>query len=337
MVHLTKIKESNAHIDKETAPRIAVFVGGTSGIGKITLGAVAKLGTNLKAYVVGREESKAAFQPFIEELHTANPNASIIWVEGQVTLLSEVKRICDHIKKLETSIDLLFLTTGYVPFFGRENTSEGIDISQVLEFYARFCFTQNLLPLLRASDRARVISVRAGGMETDWFFKPDDLLLEAPGAFGGMTTMIHMINMATLSLERLAATPENKDIVFIHAAPGSVRTGNLFRGFKEGSWGSWAAWMFMDPVIRIMTYREEEAGERYLYQITSAAFGGKGVPLREGIEEGKNTVGQKDGGLFLIWHTCETTLNEKPLARLRASGAQDKVWAKTQEIVGPYA
>jgi len=174
-------------------------------------------------------------------------------------------------------------------------------------------------------------------METDWFFKPDDLLLEAPGAFGGMTTMIHMINMATLSLERLAAMPENKNIVFIHAAPGSVRTGNLFRGFKEGSWGSWAAWMFMDPVIRLMTYREEEAGARYLYQITSAAFGGKGVPLREGIEEGKNTVGQKDGGLFLIWHTCETTLNEKPLARLRASGAQDKVWAKTQEIVGPHA
>jgi len=182
-----------------------------------------------------------------------------------------------------------------------------------------------------------VISVRAGGMETDWFFKPDDLLLEAPGAFGGMTTMIHMINMATLSLERLAAMPENKNIVFIHAQPGSVRTGNLFRGFKEGSWGSWAAWMFMDPVIRIMTYREEEAGERYVYQITSAAFGGKGVPLREGVVEGKNTVGQKDGGLFLIWHTCETTLNEKPLARLRASGAQDKVWAKTQEIVGPYA
>lgn len=123
MVHLSKIKESNAQIDEETAPRIAVFVGGTSGIGKITLGAVAKLGTHFKAYVVGRKESKAAFQPFIEELHTANPNASIIWVEGQVTLLSEVKRICDYIKKLETSIDLLFLTTGYVPFFGRESKS----------------------------------------------------------------------------------------------------------------------------------------------------------------------------------------------------------------------
>jgi hypothetical protein len=206
----------------------------------------------------------------------------------------------------------------------------------VLEFYARFCFTQNLLPLLRASDRARVISVRAGGLESDWFFKPDDLLLEAPGAFGAMNTIIHMINMATLALERLAGMPENNGIVFIHAHPGTVRTGNLFRGFKEGSLGSWMAWMFMDPILRIMTYREEEAGERYVYQITSAAFGRKGVPLRQGVAEGKNTTGQREGGLFLVHHTCETTLNEKALRKLRVS-AQDKVWDKAQEIVGPYA
>jgi NAD(P)-dependent dehydrogenase (short-subunit alcohol dehydrogenase family) len=123
MVHLSKIKESNAQIDGETAPHVAVFVGGTSGIGKITLGATTRLGTHFKAYVVGRKESEAAFRPFIEELRTANPNANIVWVEGQVSLLSEVKRISDYIKTVETSIDLLFLTTGYVPFGGRESTS----------------------------------------------------------------------------------------------------------------------------------------------------------------------------------------------------------------------
>jgi NAD(P)-dependent dehydrogenase (short-subunit alcohol dehydrogenase family) len=122
MVHISKIKESNAQVDEESAPRVAVLVSGTSGIGKLTLGAIARLGTHFKAYVIGRPESEAAFKPFIEELHAANANASIVWVEGQVSLLSEVKRICDYIKKLETSIDLLFLTTGYVPFGGRQST-----------------------------------------------------------------------------------------------------------------------------------------------------------------------------------------------------------------------
>ncbi|CAG5179230.1 uncharacterized protein ALTATR162_LOCUS9098 [Alternaria atra] len=335
MVHISQIKESNVQIDEESAPRVAVFVGGTSGIGKLTLNALARLGTHFKAYVIGRQESEAAFKPFIEELHLANANASIIWVEGHISLLSEVKRTCDYIKELETSIDLLFMTAGYVAFNGRQNTSEGLEISHALEFYSRICFAQNLLPVLRSSDHARVMSVRSGGMEGDFFFNADDLLLEAPGAFGAMASVRHMGNMNTLALERIAEMPENKNIVFMHCHPGSVRTGNLFRGFQEGSWGSWLAAVFMDPVIWLMAYTEEEAAERYLYQITSAAFGGKGVPLGADVVEGKNTKGERDGSLFLVHHTCETTLNEKKLKKLRVS-AQDKVWVKTQEIIGPY-
>jgi hypothetical protein len=92
----------------------------------------------------------------------------------------------------------------------------------------------------------------------------------------------------------------------------------------------------MDPILWLMAYKEEEAAERYVHQVTSAAFGGKGVLLRKGVVEGRNTKGEKVGGLFLVHHTCETTLNEKALRKLRVS-AQDKVWAKAQEIVGPYA
>jgi NAD(P)-dependent dehydrogenase (short-subunit alcohol dehydrogenase family) len=121
MVNLTQIRASNAQIDEASAPRVAIFVGGTSGIGKLTLGAIAKLGTNFKAYVVGRKESKAAFETFAESLRLANTNADIVWIEGQVSLLFEVKRICDHIKTLESSIDLLFMTTGYAPLGGRQS------------------------------------------------------------------------------------------------------------------------------------------------------------------------------------------------------------------------
>jgi NAD(P)-dependent dehydrogenase (short-subunit alcohol dehydrogenase family) len=236
MVKFSLIKKSNSQIDGASAPRVAVFVGGTSGVGKLTLGAIAKLGTTFKAYVVGRKESEASFKPFAESLHEANPNAEIVWIEGQVSLLSEAKRVCDHIKTLESSIDLLFMTTGYVPFGGRQSesfsplpmrselttadTSEGLDISHALEFYTRICFTQNLLPLLRSSGRARVISVRSPGLESEWMFNPDDLLLEAPGAFGGIATQRHMSIMGTLALERLAEIPENQQIVFMHSHPG---------------------------------------------------------------------------------------------------------------------
>lgn len=121
MVNLSLIRQSNSRIDQASAPDVAVFVGGTAGIGKITLAEIAALGLGLKAYVIGRRESEQAFKPFLEELNQANANTNVIWVEGQISLLSEVKRVCDHIKALETKVDLLFMTTGYAPFGGRQS------------------------------------------------------------------------------------------------------------------------------------------------------------------------------------------------------------------------
>src|ERR1051326_3423211 len=114
MVKISLIKQNNSKIDASSVPAVAVFVGATSGIGKFTLGSLARLGFPFKAYVVGRKETKQAFSPFLEELRKANAAAELIWTEGQVSLLSDVKRICDEIKSRESKIDLLFLTAGYI-------------------------------------------------------------------------------------------------------------------------------------------------------------------------------------------------------------------------------
>lgn len=121
MVNISLIRQSNGQIDELSAPNVAVFVGGTSGIGKITLAELAGLETKLKVYVIGRKETEASFKSFLQKLRQANSKADIIWVEGRVSLLSDVKRICDKIKTLESKIDLLFLTTGYPPFSGRSS------------------------------------------------------------------------------------------------------------------------------------------------------------------------------------------------------------------------
>jgi hypothetical protein len=175
----------------------------------------------------------------------------------------------------------------------RPDTTEGLEISHALQFYTRICFTQNLLPLLRSSGRARVISVHSGGLEIECLFNPNDLNLEAPGAFVRLATQPHVGIMGTLTLEQFAEMPENQDIVFIHCHPGIVRTGNLFRGFKEGSWGPWLSAVLMDPILWLAAYTEEEAAERYLFQITSGAFGGTGTEL-EGAVGKRTRKGWKD-------------------------------------------
>lgn len=195
------------------------------------------------------------------------------------------------------------------------------------------CFLDKLLPQLRASGRARVISVGGAGIETARWLNIDDLNLEKPGAYGAMASQTHMAMMSTLTLERYAEMPENESITFIHNNPGIVRTGNLYRGFDEGSWGSWAAAIFMDPILMIVAYTFEESTERHVYQVTSGTFGGEG-PRVPGVT-GITTRGKESGGLFLVSGKCDSVRNEWQLTKLRERGA-DVVAAKVKEIIGPY-
>ena len=151
MVKLSQIKECNSRIDDASSPRVAVFIGGTAGIGKITLDALTELGKDLKVYIIGRKESEGSFRSSMEELFQANPKVNLIWIEGEVSLLSEVKRICDHIKALETKIDLLFLTTGYTPFTGRMSSEPFSQLHRTLtqQRHIRGPRYQPLLELLR--------------------------------------------------------------------------------------------------------------------------------------------------------------------------------------------
>lgn len=111
MVTYATIKTSNSNITPSTFPHTAVFIGATAGLGELTLQGLARLNLPFKVYVIGRKSSEEAFRPVIDELEAANPKAKIIWIEGEISLLAEAKRICEYIKSVETSIDLLFMST----------------------------------------------------------------------------------------------------------------------------------------------------------------------------------------------------------------------------------
>ncbi|KAJ3944686.1 hypothetical protein N0V92_013612 [Colletotrichum tropicale] len=119
MVSLTEVRASNAALTPSTIPKTALFVGATSGIGQYTLTELVSLNLPVKSYVVGRKASEPAMRPVLEALRRKNTQAELIWVEAEVSLLSEVKRVCEFIKEKEERLDLLCLTAGYAPFGGR--------------------------------------------------------------------------------------------------------------------------------------------------------------------------------------------------------------------------
>ena len=95
---------------------MAVFVGGTSGIGETTLKQFAKQAVRPVCYIVGR--SREAAEKIIAECKTSNPDGQYIFIKGDVSLMSGVDRVCEEIMNKESVINLLFLTP-MVPDFNR--------------------------------------------------------------------------------------------------------------------------------------------------------------------------------------------------------------------------
>ncbi|KAK0729626.1 hypothetical protein B0H67DRAFT_638223 [Lasiosphaeris hirsuta] len=332
MVSYKEILASNALInDSATALRVAVFVGGTSGIGKFTIQALVATGIRVKIYLVGRKSSRERTQAFIEELHTLNPKAEVIWTEAEVALLADVKRVCELIQSNESRVDLLFLTAGYAPFGTRAETAEGHEVVQALEYYSRMLFILRLLPLLSASDAARVISVLGGGMETTHLIDLDDLDLKRPGNFRVYRARPQYIAMNTMTLDKLAS--ENPDIAFIHSSPGAVNTGNVRRGWDANSIVGAVFSGLVEFLTWLIGFSDDESGQRHLFDSTSAAFGGRGMPWTG--KAGITTTGKSAGGLFLVNNKCDCTPNAKVVGQLREKG-QEKLWDHTQILLGPY-
>ncbi|KEF54152.1 uncharacterized protein A1O9_09947 [Exophiala aquamarina CBS 119918] len=330
MVSYAEIKASNARINDATAPRVAIFVGGTSGIGKYTVKALVATGASMRIYLVGRKSSEVRMYIFIQDLQAINPKAEIIWTEGEVSLLAETKRVCELIKNKEPRVDLLFLTAGYAPFGTRKETVEGLEVAQSLEYYSRMLLVQHLLPLLAESGAPRVVSVLAGGLEKATM-NLDDLDLKMPGNFGGIAAQTQYANMNTLTLEKLAN--DNPGVTFVHSWPGAVNTGNMRRGWDKNSIMAWVVWLFLEPLIGAFSYNNDESGQRHLFQSTSAAFGGRGISWKG--KPGVNSREKQADGLFLVNHKCDCTPNVKAMPVLREK-AQQKVWDHTQDVLRPY-
>lgn len=125
MTVLAQLKASNARFTEATTPRTAVFVGGTDGIGKRALTELVSTGFPLKAYIIGRD--RVRHQPLLEGLRAINNNVELIYLEGQISLMSEVRRITDEILDKEQEIDLLFHSAGFLPFVGRQGMEAIVD------------------------------------------------------------------------------------------------------------------------------------------------------------------------------------------------------------------
>jgi len=206
-------------------PLVAVFIGGTSGIGEYTLRALCTSftthghsGSGLRACIVGRKPADG--QKVIDECLKVCPKASLSYVTvSDLSLLRDVDVACTEILRREkvaekegdtagrARVDLLVLTPSPQLFKPRTETTESLDKFTSLLCYSRLRAIFALSPLLHASTHpsAHIISVYAAGMSDP--LHPNDLTLREPGHYGFRTSRGHAVAMTTLAFEKMAGGP----------------------------------------------------------------------------------------------------------------------------------
>ncbi|KAM0324797.1 hypothetical protein ACHAQA_007763 [Verticillium albo-atrum] len=141
--------------------------------------------------------------------------------------------------------------------------------------------------------------------------------------------------MVTTSMKRFAEYPENKGIVFVHAHPGRVAT-----DLVKKSWGDeWDPAAPPAPAPSAGTFSRstpEEAGQKALYLMTSAEYGGKGVEVPKERSAALTLNRQTSGSLFSVDDKMESLEQDALLALLEAKDAPRAIWDHSVTTIAPW-
>ena len=164
MRSISLIRASNAAFHSSYPP-VAVFVGGTSGIGKAMVERFARLTNgNSSIIIVGR--NRAAAETIFASLPSTETSTHE-FIQCDATLMSNVHTTSQEILSRYNKINYLILSPGVFSLKGRDDTSEGIDKKLAVHYYARWRFIYDLLPSLErakeAGEEAKTLSVLGAG------------------------------------------------------------------------------------------------------------------------------------------------------------------------------
>ena len=89
---------------------VAIFVGGTSGLGEAALKVFTKRAVSPRVYIVGRSQVRA--QRIIGDCKVSNPDGEYNFLQADLSLMRNVDVVCEKIKAREEVVNLLFLSQG---------------------------------------------------------------------------------------------------------------------------------------------------------------------------------------------------------------------------------
>jgi NAD(P)-dependent dehydrogenase (short-subunit alcohol dehydrogenase family) len=135
------------------AGKLVVVTGATSGIGEVA--ALSLAGQGARVVFVARDRARG--DATLANLKAANSSADHKMHLGDLSSISEMKRVANEITARESRIDVLINNAGAV-FLSRKTSVDHLEMTFATNHMAYFVLTNILLDRLKATPGARIVS-----------------------------------------------------------------------------------------------------------------------------------------------------------------------------------
>jgi NAD(P)-dependent dehydrogenase (short-subunit alcohol dehydrogenase family) len=198
--------------------KTCLVTGATSGIGKATVWALARLGATI--VLACRNESKG--RELARELRAATGNQMIDVFVADLSLQWQVRGLADELKRKHERLDVLV-------------TGEGIKITLAVNHLAPFLLTNLLLDKLKAAGESRVVNVNSDAHEKAVIdFGDIQMRRRYPSAGVGMRAYGNAKLAHLLTTYELARRLRDSGVAVNALHPGYVATNILPLGRASG-------------------------------------------------------------------------------------------------------
>ncbi|KIK51517.1 hypothetical protein GYMLUDRAFT_50529 [Collybiopsis luxurians FD-317 M1] len=303
---VSAVRALNAAFSPSYLP-VAVFVGGTSGIGQGMAEAFAQH-TKGNAHIILVGRNRTAAESIISKFPRPTlPSAKHEFIASDVSLMKNVQVTTKELLTHAPKINYLVLSAGILNMSGRDETEEGIDKKLAVHYYSRWKFMHELTPALvkakEAGEDAKALSVFAPGNGRK--INVDDLGLKKTYSVSAAALEAPTYN--DLMVESFAS--RYPSVSFVHANPGMVRTN-----------GAYASTSFLirlaGPIVKsrfsplaLFSRSQEDEGEYLLHGLFSTVSRPGSWRINENGEDmGMAKYFGDDESRRRLWeHTVEVT------------------------------